>query len=125
MKDCTYCEGIKPVLVKGDVIYPHRKDLYQLNFYQCPECEAYCGTHKGTTKPLGTTANGTLRQLRSKCHRKFDPLWRDTNHTRKSMYSQLANIMQIHVRNCHIAMFDEQQCRQCLIACDTIVEGWD
>lgn len=38
------CECRKDVnceMVKGDVIYPHRPDLYDLNFIRCPICGNY------------------------------------------------------------------------------------
>ena len=36
----VYCE-----MVKGDVIYPHRPDLYDLNFVRCPICGNYTGKY--------------------------------------------------------------------------------
>lgn len=58
---CDYCNK-DAELVGGDIIYPHRPDLYELKFYYCAVCEAWCGCHRGTTKPLGRLANAELRQ---------------------------------------------------------------
>lgn len=73
--DCHYCN--KSVeLVTGEVIYPHRPDLYAKKFWLCKPCKAYCGCHGETDKPLGTVATANLRRLRSQCHALFDPLWK-------------------------------------------------
>lgn len=44
------CECRKDVnceMVKGDVIYPHRPDLYDLDFVRCPVCGNYTGKYDG------------------------------------------------------------------------------
>ena len=42
---CPYCSR-RAMLVTGQVIYPHRPDLHDLNFWLCDHCKAYVGTHK-------------------------------------------------------------------------------
>lgn len=128
---CPYC-GLFSVLVKGDVIYPHRPDLYQLNFYQCAPCDAYVGCHKtgDWKKPLGRLANAELRQAKSAAHAAFDPVWQqrfeikrasDPAYT-KSMarggrYKKLAQLMGIPKSECHIGMFDVEQCKTVVALC--------
>lgn len=117
---CPYCSNT-PKLVNGDIIYPHRKDLYNLNFWLCEKCDAYCGCHKNTITPLGTLANSSLRKLRSECHKEFDELWKNHNITRANAYKWLAEQMSINISNCHIAMFNEQHCKKVL---KIISNGW-
>ena len=75
---CCKCgKEVQAALVKGDVIYPHRPDLSQLNFYQCPVCKNYVGCHKGTKRALGCIPTKELRLARNKLHAKMDPLWKN------------------------------------------------
>ena len=90
---CPYC-GRHAVLVKGDVIYPHRPDLFEKNFWQCEPCGAYVGCHEANpkfgfdgTQPLGRLADAKLRKAKWDAHAVFDPLWRDKHFkTRKHAY---------------------------------------
>lgn len=113
---CAYCNNPAP-LVKGDAIYPHRPDLFDLNFYQCVPCKAYVGCHKGTDNPLGRLANAELRQWKSNAHKVFDLIWREGHMKRKDAYKALAAEMGIEPKKCHIGMFDVQQCKQVYAIC--------
>lgn len=120
---CDYC-GENAKLVGGDVIYPHRKDLYHLNFWKCPDCvDTYVGCHRNDARvdgvisngklPLGRLANANLRKAKSKAHAAFDPIWRDSpTITRGEAYKMLAAYLQIPRKHCHIGMFDEDMCRK-------------
>ena len=107
---CHYCNN-PAKLVTCKEIYPHRKDLFKLNFYQCLPCEAYVGTHKGTTNPLGILANSELRAAKSKAHKAFDELWRDGYISSRSVaYKWLSEELKINSNECHIGMFSVEQC---------------
>jgi hypothetical protein len=110
---CPYCDRAAKV-VTGNVIYPHRIDLRGRLFYLCAPCDAYVGTHRGTKKPLGRLANKSLRGLRGQVHAAFDPLWRSQQMTRTQAYEWLSSAMGISPANCHVGMFDEDQCRAAL-----------
>lgn|SRR4030065_715298 len=116
---CPYCW--KPAaLVTGDVVYPHRPDLGEKNFYMCYPCSAYVGCHPGTTKPLGRLANAELRKAKQAAHSAFDPLWKKSGkQKRKAAYTWLASQLDIHVNDCHIGMFDVEMCRRVVEACRT------
>ena len=113
---CPYCnkesEG-----VDGTAIYPHRPDLSHKWFYQCVPCDAYVGCHPGTKNSLGRLANAELRKWKSIAHRVFDPLWRDGHMKRKEAYKALAEVMNIHPNDCHIGMFDVDQCKKVYLIC--------
>lgn len=109
---CSYCNEHSVVLVTGSVVYTHRKDLANLNFWQCSKCKAYVGTHRGTIVPLGSVANAGLRKERSYTHKVFDKLWRNTHFTRNEAYRKLARHLHIAENVCHIAMFDTELCKR-------------
>ncbi|TXH43513.1 MAG: hypothetical protein E6Q97_33955 [Desulfurellales bacterium] len=117
---CPYCDR-ETKLVTGNKIYPHRKDLYHHHFWQCAPCEAHVGVHKGTIKPLGSPANGHTRNMRSQAHNAFDPLWRTGPfkgmNGRYQAYKWLADQLGIAVQNCHIGMFDVEQCTRVISIC--------
>lgn len=108
---CPYCVS-RPERVGGDVIYPHRPDLYGRRFYLCRPCDAYVGCHPGTTEPLGRLANAELRKARQKAHAAFDPMWKGGGQKRKEAYSWLASRIGVDVKDCHIGMFDVETCRR-------------
>jgi hypothetical protein len=122
---CQYC-GQPSVPATGVDIYPHRPDLSDKKFYRCVPCHAYVGCHVKTGEPFGSLANATLRKLRNQAHAAFDPLWLELGGThgnkkqyRTNAYSLLAKAMDISVENCHIAVFDEDQCREVINLCNS------
>ena len=60
-----YCGGVIR-MVPAEQIYgmtaAKRLGLVGENIYQCQNCNARVGCHKGTTRPLGDVANETLRR---------------------------------------------------------------
>lgn len=133
---CPHC-GKFSAEATGKEIYPHRADLWQKKFYRCQPCGAYVGCHTETGRPLGTLADAKLRKLRSLLHQVFDPIWENAiaeelakpnakpyrglmmKH-RTAAYINLAVKMGLPIEECHIAMFDEAQCRK---AVDLINSG--
>ena len=101
-------------MVTGKTIYPHRPDLWGKFFYQCVPCEAYCGCHPNSDRPLGKLATARLRKLRSACHLKFDQLWKSGEMTRKEAYSWLQDKMNMSQEDAHIGMFNEIECEKLL-----------
>lgn len=122
---CPYCH-IKPDLVTGKEIYPHREDLHDKNYYLCPSCSAYVGCHAGTTNALGFPANQILRSFRSEVHTFFDPLWKNCDpkpytikHSKLTVrgqaYSFLAKCLSIPVERCHISQLTEDECLRAVL----------
>lgn len=56
-----------------------------------------------------------------KVHDKFDRIWRWRHLTRPKAYAMLASGMDLPVEQCHIAMFDLDQCRKAL----DVVTAWN
>ncbi|EJB2979362.1 hypothetical protein ABXH80_004086 [Salmonella enterica] len=114
---CDYC-GKTASLVYGSAIYPHRPDLYSLNFWMCSPCNAWVGCHKNSDgKPLGRLANSSLRAMKSSAHRAFDPLWKTGRMSRKDAYLWLSKKLGIKFSECHIGMFDEDMCEKVVELC--------
>jgi hypothetical protein len=108
-------------LVDSKVIYGFSYGMA----YLCKPCDAYVGCHKGTNVPLGTLANAELREWRKKAHNLFDKIWRDylpenMRHIYRSRcYSWLSKKMNVPYEQCHIAMFDVDQCKKVVMLCET------
>ncbi len=107
---CQYCNK-QAEKVTGLTIYPHRPDLENKFFYQCKPCNAYVGCHPDSDNPLGTLANPALRRYRNDARYEFDRLWRSQALTRKQSYRQLREWIDIKPSHCHVAMFNEEQCK--------------
>lgn len=54
----------------------------------------------------------TLAQLRIAAHHALDAHWKDLGMRRSEAYARLAALMRVPPDQCHIALFDEEQCRQ-------------
>ena len=114
---CPYC-GASAELVGGLALYPHRADLAHKLFYRCWPCDAHCGCHLNSAKPLGRLANAELRRAKQMAHAVFDPLWRGrAGFARSLAYAGLARELGIPGEACHIGMFDVEQCRRVVEAC--------
>ena len=114
---CPYCNQ-EAKQVKGSEIYTNLKHLHHLTFWQCEPCKAYVGCHKHTGEPLGTLAKKDLRTKRQDTHLLFDPLWKRDGlkyfKNRGRAYRWLANAMGIPKDQCHIALFDLEQCEEAI-----------
>lgn len=106
MVNCGYC-GKTSVMVSSLEFYGRD---YGTNVYKCGECNAYVGTHKGTTIPLGTLANAELRELRRCCHSLIDPYWKSGKYKRTTIYKRMSKALNIPIQETHIGMFDKETC---------------
>lgn len=117
---CPYCDRAAE-LVTGKAIYPHRPDLFGKFFWQCKPCGAYVGCHPGTQNALGRLADAKLREAKQQAHAAFDPRWKGTGKDygkrRRNAYAWLAEQLGIAPANCHIGMFDVDQCRRVVEVC--------
>lgn len=71
------CECKKYIVcehVDGSVVYPHRPDLYRLNFVRCPICGNYAGIYKGEKISIPTKY---MRKCRYKAHMVLNKLCND------------------------------------------------
>lgn len=88
---CCGCEkDIDSRLVTGAIVYPHRPDLKDKQFWVCDRCRGYVGCHPNSKKPMGCIPTPTLRLARSLLHRRLDPLWKLGHYTREHVYKYLS-----------------------------------
>lgn len=119
--NCDYC-GRPAQYVGGDVVYPHRPDLYDKKFWVCQPCDARVGCHShgdGKT-PLGRMANAELRAAKQEAHAAFDPLWKTGERSRSDAYSLLSYRLGINKKDCHIGLFDIPTCRKVVVICNQL-----
>ena len=88
---CSCRDTVQADAVLGDRVYPHRKDLHKLMFYQCGACNNFVGTHRNSMRPLGVIATPAIKQRRQQIHRVLDPLWQHGPYTRNKVYSILSD----------------------------------
>lgn len=129
---CDYCGQPAP-LITGKELYPHRPDLWEKRFYRCDPCDAHVGCHPPATArgggigdgsvPLGRLANAELRRVRSAAHAAFDPIWQRQGMSRRDAYLWLAQELGIDPQECHIGMFDLDQCRAAIAAVHRYLTG--
>jgi hypothetical protein len=56
--------------------------------------------------------NDDLKMLRCKAHDYFDVLWKEEYMTRSEAYKWLRKQMELTKDECHIALFNREQCHQ-------------
>jgi hypothetical protein len=106
-KNCNNCGSEKVRYTTNDEIYG--KIYGNGGCYVCDNCKAYVGVHDTKNKkPLGRLATKELRQLKMKCHRKFDPLWKKTYFKRQDCYGYLAYKLNLNMRETHFGWFDKE-----------------
>lgn len=102
---CQECNKmVEAKIVKGDVIYPHRTDLYHLDFFQCPICGNYKEIQQGekNSKLLIVLPTPEVRQARMRVHNIIDPLWKSKKIKRDEIYKRLSKELHCdyHNNNC-------------------------
>lgn len=119
-KICRYCGSVIR-LVPAESVYSveaaERLGLVGEYIYQCQNCNARVGCHRGTTRPLGNVANETLRLKRSETHQVFDAYWRRQGMTRTAAYRWLAKRLHLPIEKAHIGSFEMEQCQRVIDLC--------
>lgn len=118
---CPYCKR-EAKLVKGSEIYCGRKHLADKNYWECLPCDAHVGCHGDSEIPLGTLANQELRLMRSEAHRVFDQLWGSQKRSRSAAYVLLKRHFHLTEFECHIGLFNKQQCAKVIQVCKIQLE---
>lgn len=119
MKICRYCGGVIR-LVPASSIYgesAQRLGMKEEWLYQCQNCNARVGCHKGTKRPLGNVANEVLRLKRMETHQVFDSFWRAKRMSRTKAYRWLSEQMELPESKAHIGGFEMEQCQRLIELC--------
>lgn len=94
---CCGCETeVTAKLVSGLQVYPHRDDLGDIPFWQCPTCNNFVGCHhksKNRTAPLGCIPTPEIKQRRMALHAIIDPIWKSKVVSRTKLYALISEKM--------------------------------
>ena len=85
--------------------------------YQCQNCNARVGCHKGTTRPLGDVANEILRLKRIEAHQVLDAYWQKQHISRTKAYQWLARELKLPEEDTHIGGFEIDTCQRVIDLC--------
>lgn len=118
---CRYCGGVIRLVPAKQVLGASARRLGQEReyIYQCQNCNARVGCHKGTDQPLGNVANETLRLKRMETHKVFDAFWKSQHMTRHNAYKWLSQQLRLPMSETHIAGFEMDQCQRVIELCGT------
>ena len=116
---CPYC-GAKATLRPSSAVYGDAAKtkgyLYVCDRY--PKCDSYVGAHKKTKLPMGTLANGDLRNKRIQAHKAFDWMWKSGLMTKWQAYKWMQGKLDLSDEQAHIAMFSEYMCDRLIAECN-------
>ncbi len=118
-KICRYCGGVIRQ-IPAEEVYREAAGRLKLNgewLYQCQNCNARVGCHRGTMRPLGNVANEVLRLKRVETHQVFDAFWKRRHMTRTAAYKWLSEQMALPENQTHIGGFEMDQCQQVIDLC--------
>ena len=116
---CRYCGGVIR-RVPARKVYGAAADRLKLNgewLYQCQNCNARVGCHRGTKRPLGNVANEMLRLKRVETHQVFDSFWQSRGMSRTAAYKWLAEKLDMPEEQAHIGGFEMDQCQMVIDIC--------
>lgn len=118
---CRYCGGVIRLVPAGSVYGASTERLGMRGevLYQCQNCSARVGCHKGTTRPLGDVSNEILRLKRIEAHQVFDSFWKRKHMSRTQGYRWLAQKLRLPESETHIGGFEIDTCQQVIDLCRT------
>lgn len=107
---CNCKKEVSAILTNGEEIYPHREDLYKLNFYKCRECNNSVGCHKNykkIPKPLGVIASKEIKEKRILIHSIIDPLFLSGKIERTKLYKLISDELGYTYHTANIKTLEE------------------
>lgn len=122
---CPYC-GAKASLRPASAVYGTTTKVPDSYLYVCdryPRCDSYVGVHKRTKEPMGTLANGDLRNKRIQAHKAFDWMWKSGLMTKWQAYKWMQGKLALTDEQAHIAKFSEYMCDRLIIECNRALEN--
>ena len=116
---CDNCGSLNVRYTTNDEVYG--KIYGNGGCYLCDDCKAYVGVHNTKNKkPLGRLATKELRELKMKCHSKFDPLWKKYGFKRQDCYGYLAYRLDLNFRETHFGWFDKEYLEKSLVILENL-----
>lgn len=121
---CPYC-GAKATLHPASYVYGEAAKTENM-LYVCdryPKCDSYVGAHKKSKLPMGTLANGDLRNRRIQAHKAFDWMWKSGLMTKWQAYKWMQGKLCLNEEQAHIAKFSEYMCDRLIEECGKAYES--
>lgn len=122
---CPYC-GAKASLRPASVVYGAATKMTDSYLYVCdryPKCDSYVAAHKRTKLPMGTLADGDLRNKRIQAHKAFDWMWKSGLMTKWQAYKWMQGKLALNDEQAHIAKFSEYMCDCLIVECNKAYEN--
>lgn len=107
---CTQCkQDVEARLTTGEQVYPHRPDLYKMNFWIHDICGNFVGCHKDGSgkRPMGCIATKEIKDARMKIHALLDPLWKHKRIKRQKLYERISKIIGWNYHTSNIRSIEE------------------
>ncbi len=79
--------------------------------------------HQKSKLPMGTLANGDLRNKRIQAHKAFDWLWKNNIMPKRQAYKWMQAKLGLREDQAHIAKFSEFMCDQLIAICQQTQEN--
>lgn len=121
---CPYC-GAQAFLRPSSAVYGTNarpgEYLYVCSKY--PACDSYVGTHRKSLFPMGSLANGNLRNKRIQAHKVFDRLWQNGIMEKWQTYQWMQAKFGLNREQAHIAKFSEYSCDQLISECEQALKN--
>lgn len=124
---CPYC-GAQAVLRPAAAVFGAKNHDPGAYLYVCaryPRCDAYVAAHRKSHYPMGTLANGDLRNKRIQAHRAFNRLWESGQMEKWQAYKWMQAKFGLRSGDAHIAKFSKHMCDQLIAACETFAKNND
>lgn len=110
---CVNCSSnVRARLIRGSKAYPHREDLKDLPFWECPDCQNFVGTHyksREPLKPLGVIATREMKTIRTDIHNLIDPIWHSRVMTRTQVYKFISGRLGYQYHTGELRSIEEAQ----------------
>lgn len=121
---CPYC-GAKATCHPAKYVYGDAAKTENMLFVcdRYPKCDAYVGVHKHNKQPMGTLANGDLRNKRIQAHKAFDRLWKSGLMTKWQAYKWMQGKLALPEQDAHIAKFSEYMCDRLISTCNQVYDN--
>lgn len=126
---CPYCKRPASIL-RGDMVYPNRKDLHDKLFWACQRCKAWVPCKPGTRIPDGPLANEPTRHLRRDLYDRLNALWMAKVEVtgvpewqaRKDAVEWIAHAMHIKVEDFTISTLSMSECKKAISICVPVLD---
>ena len=123
---CPYC-GAQAFLRPASWVYGKDENSHGKHLYVCrnwPKCDSYVAAHEFNLAPMGTLANGHLRNKRIRAHKALEQYQRITRMDRWATYLWLEGKLGLDSCSTHIGLFSEETCNQVIALCQAAVKNY-